>query len=66
MTTQNMSFLWRNRKTCPRIIIKRRCASIEYPENMFYASTQSVRDLHCPLTELLDTTECMKAEQRPG
>ena len=30
------------------------------------ASAQSDQGLHCPLTELLDTTECMDREQRPG
>ena len=29
-------------------------------------SAQSDQDLHCPLTESLDTTECMNREQRPG
>ena len=27
---------------------------------------QSYQDLHCPLTELLDITECMNGEQRLG
>ena len=30
------------------------------------ATAQSDLDLHCPLTELLDTRECMNGEQRPG
>ena len=30
------------------------------------ASAQSDQGLHCPLTEPLDTTECMTGEQRPG
>ena len=30
------------------------------------ASAQSDQDLHCPLTESLDTTECMNGEQRTG
>ena len=28
-------------------------------------SAQSDQGLHCPLTESLDTTECMIGEQRP-
>ena len=28
--------------------------------------TQSDHGFHCPLTESLDTTECMNGEQRPG
>ena len=27
---------------------------------------QSDQGLHCPLTESLDTTECLNGEQRPG
>ena len=30
------------------------------------ADAQSDQGLHCPLAESLDTTECMKGEQRPG
>ena len=30
------------------------------------AFAQSDEGLNCPLTELLDTTECMNREQRPG
>ena len=30
------------------------------------SSTQSDQDLHCPITESLDTIECMNGEQRPG
>ena len=30
------------------------------------ASAQSAQVLHCPLTESLDTTECMNGEQMPG
>ena len=30
------------------------------------ASAQSHQDLHCPLTESLDTTEYMNGEQRTG
>ena len=30
------------------------------------ASAQFDQGLHCPLTETLDTTECMNREQRPG
>ena len=30
------------------------------------ASAQSDQGLHCPLTESLDTIECMTGEQRPG
>ena len=30
------------------------------------ASAQSDQSLHCPLTEALDTTECMNEEQIPG
>ena len=30
------------------------------------ASAQSEQDLHCPLTESWDTTECMNVEQKPG
>ena len=30
------------------------------------ASAQSDQGLHCPLTESLDTTECMNGKQRPG
>ena len=29
------------------------------------SSAQSGQGLHCPLTESLDTTECMNGEQRP-
>ena len=31
-----------------------------------YASAQSDQDLSCLLPELLDTTECMNGEQKPG
>ena len=30
-----------------------------------YTSTQSDQTLHCPLTESLDTTECMNGEESP-
>ena len=30
------------------------------------ASAQSDQVLHCPLTELFKTTECINGEQRPG
>ena len=30
------------------------------------ASAHSNQGLHCPLTESLDTTECLNGEQRPG
>ena len=30
------------------------------------ASAQSDQGLHCPLTESLDTIECMNGEQKPG
>ena len=30
------------------------------------AFAQSDRGLHCPLTDTLDTTECLNEEQRPG
>ena len=30
------------------------------------ASAQSDQGFHYPLTELLDTTECMNGEQKPG
>ena len=31
-----------------------------------YASAQFDQDLHCPLTESLDSTKYMNGEQRPG
>ena len=31
-----------------------------------WASIQSDQGLHCPLTESLDTTECISGEQRSG
>ena len=32
-------------------------------ENVFRYMIRSDQDLHCPLTELFDTTECMNGEQ---
>ena len=44
-------YRWRNVRTCLRA----------------YADSEGANQrLHCPLTELLGTTECMNGEQRPG
>ena len=46
-------------KTCLHAQAEQRLKSV-------WASAQSDQDLHCPLKEPLDITECMNGEQRPG